>query len=106
MSEITFVNGMIAKRKDNAPDFVICSISLKVEELIQFMQQHNNNGWVNVDIKKSRGDKLYASLNDWKPNGQTQGQVNQGFGQPTNNNGQATNNGGQSTYDGNQDIPF
>ena len=80
MSEVTFINGMIAKRQDNAPDFVLCNLSIKVEELIQFLQQHQNNGWVNIDVKRSKQGKVFAALNTWKP---------------TNQGGQVANNGGQ-----------
>lgn len=80
-NESTFVNGMIAKRKDNAPEFVLCNLSLKVEELITFMQQHQDNGWVNIDVKRSKQGKVFAALNTWKPTNQG-GQVNNNFGQP------------------------
>lgn len=65
--EKTFVDGMIVKRHDNAPDFVICNLSLKGKELVEFMRQHQNDGWVNVQIKRSQGGKLYAELDTWKP---------------------------------------
>jgi len=69
MSEI--VNGMIIKKAhENAPSFVKCSISIKVEEFITYLKTHDNNGWVNLDMKKSKDGKLYVSLNDWKPAGQ------------------------------------
>jgi len=66
-----FVDGMIVKRHENAPDFVICSLSLKGAELVAFMRQHQKDGWVNIQVKRSQGGKLYAELDTWKP---TQGQ--------------------------------
>ena len=103
-NQVTFVNGMIAKRQDNAPDFVLCNLSLKVDDLISFMQQHNNNGWVNIDVKRSKAGKVFAALNTWKPT-QNQGQVtqNQGYTQ------QAPQNGGNVGYGQpvqTGDVPF
>ncbi len=67
------VNGMIIKPKhQNAPGFVKCGISIKVEEFITYLKQNDNNGWVNLDMLKSRDGKLYVQLNDWKPDGQRQ----------------------------------
>ena len=77
MSVKQFVNGLIVKRNDKAPDFVLCSLSMKVDELIQFLQANNNGGWVNVDCKRGKSGKLYAEVNSWKPsNGGQSGQAN------------------------------
>ena len=66
--EKVFVDGMIVKRRDKAPDFVIASLSLKCAELVEFMQKHHRDGWVNIDIKRSKkGGKLYAELDTWQP---------------------------------------
>ena len=70
--EKIFVDGMIVKRNDNAPDFVICNLSLKGKELVDFMRQHQKDGWVNVQIKRSQGGKLYAELDTWEPSQQPQ----------------------------------
>lgn len=99
-NEVTFVNGMIAKRQDNAPDFVLCNLSLKMEDLIAFMKEHNNGGWVNIDVKRSKGGKVFAALNTWKPN--TQGGQQQGSSQQQSNQGQSLGN----TVQGSSDIPF
>lgn len=73
-NETIFVDGMIFKSKrDGAPDFVLGSISFKVDEIVPFLQKHNNNGWVNVDFlrgkPKNEGEKgkPYFKLNTWKP---------------------------------------
>lgn len=65
--EKIFVDGMIVKRNEQAPDFVICNLSLKGKELVEFMRQHQQDGWVNVQVKRSQGGKLYAELDTWKP---------------------------------------
>jgi len=62
-----FVDGLIVKRHENAPDYVLCNLSIKVEELIPFLQQHASNGWVNVQCKQGKSGKLYAELDTWKP---------------------------------------
>ena len=76
-SEKVFADGFIFKRRDNAPDFVMGSISVKVEEAIEFLQEHQNNGWVNLNVNRSRSGKHYVELDTWKPNpegGQTPSQ--------------------------------
>lgn len=65
--ETIFADGMIFKRPhENAPDFVKGAISIKVDEFKEFLDKHANNGWVNLDLKKSKNDKLYLQLNDYK----------------------------------------
>jgi hypothetical protein len=73
-------DGMILKRPhENAPDFVKLRVSFKVSEMVAFLQQHEREGWVNGDIKVSKGGKFYASLDTWTP---TQGQAaKEGMGQ-------------------------
>jgi len=35
------------------------------------MRQHHKEGWVNIQVKRSKGGKLYAELDTWQP---TQGE--------------------------------
>lgn len=70
--EKIFVDGLIVKRNDNAPDFVTCNLSIKVAELVPFLEQHQKNGWVNIQCKVSKGGKHYAELDTWQP---TQGEA-------------------------------
>jgi len=67
MSEETiFLEGMIIKApRPKAPAFVKGSISFKVDEFKAFLDNHNNNGWVNADLLESKGGKLYAKLNTY-----------------------------------------
>ena len=67
-NEKIFTDGMIVKRNDNAPDFVISNISIKVEEFTKFLGKHNKNGWVNIDVLKSKNGKYYGQINNWQPN--------------------------------------
>jgi hypothetical protein len=67
------------KRHERAPDFVTANLSIKVDELIPFLQQHVKAGWVNVQLKVSKGGKHYAELDTWQP---TQGEhAEQGMAQ-------------------------
>ena len=67
--ERVFAEGFMFKRKDTAPKFVIGSQSIKVDEAIAFLQLHQKNGWVNIDIKQSKGDssKYYCELDQFVP---------------------------------------
>jgi hypothetical protein len=61
-----FVNGMIVKRGDNAPDYVLANLSIKRGELIEFLSQQTTD-WVNVSLKRAKSGKCYAELDTWKP---------------------------------------
>jgi hypothetical protein len=67
MSDIIFADGIIAKRSDNAPEYVLVNLSIKVDEAVAFLQQHQSNGWVNLQVKRSKQGKIYAALDTWKP---------------------------------------
>jgi len=67
MPEKIFADGMFFKRpREGAPDFVRGAISIKVAEFIPFIEKHAKDGWVNLDLKNSKGDKLYLELNTWQ----------------------------------------
>lgn len=67
--EKIFVDGMrFEKPNEGLPDFIKGKISIKVAELIPFLEKHQSNaGWVNIDLKKSQKGTLYLELNTWKP---------------------------------------
>ena len=65
-----FADGFIFKRRDNAPDFVMGSISVKVDEAVKFLQDNESNGWVNLNVKQAKSGKYYIELDTWKPNGE------------------------------------
>tara|TARA_R110001632_G_scaffold193490_1_gene314438 strand:+ start:436 stop:750 length:315 start_codon:yes stop_codon:yes gene_type:complete len=65
--EKIFADGFIFKKNPESPDFVIGGISVKVDDAISFLKQHESNGWVNMDVKLSQGGKHYIELNTWKP---------------------------------------
>lgn len=65
--EIEFIQGLIIKRpSEKAPDFVKAKISIKREELIKWLQGKDTE-WINADLKVSKDGKLYASVDNWKP---------------------------------------
>lgn len=57
---------MFKRPREGAPDFVKGGISVKVEEFIKFLKAHDNKGWVNLDLKKSKTGTLYLELNTYK----------------------------------------
>jgi hypothetical protein len=61
-----FVDGMIVKRSDSAPEFVLANLSIKRGELIAFLDQQSGD-WVNVVLKRAKSGKCYAELDTWKP---------------------------------------
>ena len=81
MSEVQFVDGLMVKKPhQNAPDFVKANLSIKREDLINWLQGQSGE-WINVDVKESKKGSWYAQVNDWQPaGGQNGGQ--QGQNQP------------------------
>lgn len=66
--EKIFADGFILKAKhENAPEWVLAKMSVKVEEAIAFLQQHNNKGWVNLDLLLSQAGKPYVALDTFTP---------------------------------------
>lgn len=56
------------KPREGSPEFVKGRLSIKVPEAIAFLEQYQSNaGWVNIDLKRSQGGKLYLELNTWQP---------------------------------------
>jgi hypothetical protein len=50
----------------NAPDFVKASISLKIVEMLAWLNQQQGE-WVNLDMKESREGKWYVSVSTFEP---------------------------------------
>ena len=58
---------MICKRKENAPEFVVCNLSIKKSEFVPFINSQSGD-WVNLQVLKAKsGDKIYAKLDTWEP---------------------------------------
>jgi hypothetical protein len=70
--EKVFADGFVFKRNEKAPDFVVGSISVKVEEATAFLRNNAKNGWVNLQVKTSQGGKYYIELDTFEPKTQQQ----------------------------------
>lgn len=66
MADVTFVNGLIPKRNDNAPDYAICKLAAKKSELIPFLNSLSGD-WVNMEVMRSKAGKLYTKLDTYEP---------------------------------------
>lgn len=62
-----FANGFSFKRRDNAPEWHLGQVGIKVDEAIEFLREHESKGWVNLDLNKSKAGKAYLELNTWRP---------------------------------------
>jgi len=62
-----FADGFLFKRRENAPDFVIGNISVKVEEAISFLKSNQKNGWVNLNVLTAKSGKTYIELDQFVP---------------------------------------
>ena len=64
-----YAKGLFAKRNEKTPEFVVCSLSFKTDEFIQFLKENTNDkGYVNLQVLKSK-DKgsLYAAVDTFTP---------------------------------------
>jgi len=70
--EKIFADGFSFRRNENAPDFVVGRLSLKVDEAIGFIKKYDKNGWVNISIKTARSGNHYLELDTYeaKPKGE------------------------------------
>lgn len=69
MEEKVFANGFSFKRSENAPEFVVGRLSMKVDEAIAFIKEHQKNGWINLNVKKARTGNFYIELDTYTPQG-------------------------------------
>lgn len=68
--DIQFAEGVYFKAPaENAPDFVFGKISLKRQQVIDWLSGLDGE-WVNLDVKESKGGKIYCSVDTWKPDSQ------------------------------------
>ena len=67
--EKIYASGLFAKRNEKAPEFVVCSLSLKTDDFIQFLKENTNDkGYVNLQVLKSREKgTLYSILDTFEP---------------------------------------
>ena len=68
-TDAKFIPGLFFKPPNaGAPDFILAKGSIKIADLIQFLQRQEGE-WINFDLKNSREGKPYAAIDDWKPQG-------------------------------------
>ena len=67
--EKIYAKGLFAKRNEKAPEFVICGLSVKTDDFIQFLKENTNEkGYVNLQVLKSKEKgTLYAVLDTFEP---------------------------------------
>ena len=71
--EKIYAEGLFAKRNEKAPEFVVCNLSIKADDFMQFLEENTNEkGYVNLQVLKSK-DKgtLYAVLDTFEPKAST-----------------------------------
>ena len=66
------VRGLFVKKRPEAPDFVKAELGFRVEEFKQYLDANvKEGGFVNIDILLSKGNVLYAKLNEFVPEKKT-----------------------------------
>ena len=71
--EKIYAEGLFAKRNEKAPEFVVCNLSIKADDFMQFLEENTNEkGYVNLQVLRSK-DKgtLYAVLDTFEPKAST-----------------------------------
>ena len=67
--EKIFADGFSFKRNENAPDFVVGRLSLKVDDAVAFIRANEKKGWINLNIKTARSGNHYVELDTYEPKG-------------------------------------
>jgi len=69
MADDNLVKGIYFKTPHKkAPDFVKRKVSIKVDDFVQYLQEHRNkDGYVNFDLKEAKSLHWYLKYNDWVP---------------------------------------
>lgn len=68
--EKIFADGFSFKRNEKAPDFVVGRLSIKADDGVAFIRQHEKNGWINLNIKTARSGNHYIELDTYEPSTQ------------------------------------
>lgn len=69
-NKIEFADGLMFKQpSEKAPDFVLGSLYVRVDNFKAWLNKHNTNaGGVNIDIKMSKKGVPYCALSTFTPN--------------------------------------
>ena len=65
--EKVFADGFLFKTRENQPDWVVGSMSVKVEDAVVFLKENAKNGWVTLNINTSKSGKQYVELDTFEP---------------------------------------
>jgi hypothetical protein len=65
--EKVFADGFVFKRRENAPEWVIGNISVKVEDAVKFLNNNAKNGWVNLNVNQAKTGNVYIELDTFEP---------------------------------------
>jgi len=69
--EKVFADGFSFKRREEAPDFVVGRISVKVTDAVDFLKRNEKKGWVNLNINQAKSGSYYMELDTYEPKPQT-----------------------------------
>lgn len=64
MTDITFVNGIKASRRDNAPDWALLKQTIDRDKLIAWLQEQPEDVIHIETLRSKRTGKLYAKLDE------------------------------------------
>jgi hypothetical protein len=68
MSDKKKIDGLIVKKNEKSPEWVLTSVSVEVESFKKWLDENKNGkGWVNLDLKKTKDGRYYLDHNDYKP---------------------------------------
>jgi hypothetical protein len=68
MSDKKKIDGLIVKKNEKSPEWVLTSVSVEVESFKKWLDENKNGkGWVNLDLKKTKDGRFYLDHNDYKP---------------------------------------
>ena len=66
--EKIFADGFSFKRREDAPDFVVGQLGVKVADATAFLKKHaKENGWVDLNILLGRSGNPYVELDTYVP---------------------------------------
>lgn len=74
MADKIYADGLYGKKpSEKAPDFVVGSLSVKLEQFILFLHAHvNPKGYVNLQILKGKEERLNIVLDTYQPKEKTE----------------------------------
>ena len=75
--ENNFIEGLFVDNpREGAPAFIKGRMSINSAKLTEWLKSNTNEaGYVNIDLLESQQGKLYAKVNDFKPQAQQQVQT-------------------------------